>query len=138
MEKLPIWFALHGAAVLGISFVAGILLHRAIRLGTGDVAAWHLAHAGGSGRGVLLIALAGVLRWVALPQSQLLVFVGLMLFFVWTSTAAMVIAAVTGARGLGWNGPFVNMLVYVLYIVGAVAVFPATALLIVGLLRSLD
>jgi hypothetical protein len=102
------------------------------------VAAWHLAHAGGSGRGVLLIALAGVLRWVALPQSQLLVFVGLMLFFVWTSTAAMVIAAVTGARGLGWNGPFVNMLVYVLYIVGAVAVFPATALLIVGLLRSLD
>jgi hypothetical protein len=137
MEKLPIWFALHGSAVLVVSFVAGLLLHRAIRLGTGDVEAWHLAHAGGSGRGVLLIALASMLRWVDLPQSQLLVFVWLILFFVWTSTAAMVIAAASGARGLGWTGVFVNNLVYALYIAGAVAVFPAMSLLIAGLLRSL-
>lgn len=79
MERLAVYFALHGAIVLAVSFVAGLLLHRAIRV-EGNVAAWHLAHAGGSGRGVLLIALAGVLRWVALSPRQLSVFAWLLLF----------------------------------------------------------
>jgi hypothetical protein len=50
MERLAVYLALHGAVVLTVSLVAGLLLHRAIRL-EGNVAAWHLAHSGGSGRG---------------------------------------------------------------------------------------
>jgi hypothetical protein len=40
MERLAIYLALHGASVLTISLVAGLLLHKAIRLGR-PVAAWH-------------------------------------------------------------------------------------------------
>lgn len=136
MEGWAVRFALHGAAVLTVSLVAGLLLHRAIRL-DGDQAAWHLAHSGGSGRGVLLLALAGVLRWVALSPRQLDVFAWLMLVFVWTSVAAMVIAATTGERGLGWRGSSANRLVFGLYVVGAVAVFPAACLLMAGLALAL-
>lgn len=60
-----------------------------------------------------------------------------MLFFVWTSVAAMVMAAASGERGLSWSGSPVNRLVFALYVVGAVAVFPAAFLLILGLARSL-
>jgi hypothetical protein len=93
MEGLAAYLALHGAIVLFVSLVAGLLLHRAIRLER-DVEAWHLAHSGGSGRGLLLLALAGVLRWVALPGWQLSLFAWLMLFFVWTSMAAMIMPPV--------------------------------------------
>lgn len=136
MERLATCLALHGAIVLGVSLVAGLLLHRAIRLEM-DVAAWHLVHAGGSGRGLLLLALAAVLRWVALPRWQLWVFAWLMIFFVWTSVAAMLVAAVTGERGLGWTGSSTNKTVYALYVAGAVAVFPSLVLLVAGLLNSL-
>jgi len=137
MDRLAVHFALHGAIVLVVSIVAGLLLHKTIRLDASDGAAWHLAHAGGSGRGVLLLALAGVLRWVALPGWQLSTFVWLMLFFVWTSVAAMIIAAASGERGLRWRGSPLNRLVFALYVVGAVAVFPAAFLLILGLVQSL-
>lgn len=50
---------------------------------------------------------------------------------------AMIIAAASGERGLGWNGSSTNRLVYGLYLVGAVAVFPAAFLLVAGLLRAL-
>lgn len=136
MDRLSIYLALHGAVVLAVSLVAGLLLHRAVRL-QGDVAAWHLAHAGGSGRGVLLIAVAAVLRWVSLPAWQLSVFAWLLLFFVWTSMVAMVLAAASGERGLGWKGSAISRLVFGLYVVGAVAVFPAAFLLVAGLVRAL-
>jgi hypothetical protein len=61
MERLAIYLALHGAIVLTISLVAGLLLHKAIRLGR-PVAAWHLAHAGVSSRGVMLMAIAAATR----------------------------------------------------------------------------
>lgn len=137
MDRLAVYLALHGAIVLVVSLVAGLLLHRTIRLNASDSAAWHLAHAGGSGRGVLLLALAGVLRWVALPGWQVSTLVWLMLFFVWTSVAAMTIAAASGERGLSWSGSPLSRLVFGLYVVGAVAVFPAAFLLILGLVQSL-
>jgi len=65
------------------------------------------------------------------------VFAWLVVFFVWTSTLAMVIAAATGDRGLGWTGLTANRLVFALYVVGAAAVFPAAVLLILGLFRAL-
>ncbi len=119
-----------------VSLVAGLLLHRAIRL-NGNVAGWHLAHSGTSGRALWLIALAPVFRWVALPTPQVLLAVWLIVFFVWTSVLAMIVAAATGQRGLRWRGSSTDKLVFGLYAVGAVAVFPAMFMLIAGLLRAL-
>jgi multisubunit Na+/H+ antiporter MnhG subunit len=136
MSGLAIYLALHGVIVLAVSLIAGLLLHKAIRLDM-DVSAWHLVHSGGSGRGVMLLALAPMLQWLALPRWQLSLFVWLILFFVWTSMAAMIIAAATGQRGVDWSGSATSKCVFGLYVVGAVAVFPALALLIAGLLHAL-
>jgi len=136
MESLAPFLAMHGVLVLVVGFVAGLLLHRRIRLDADNSPAWHLAHAGVSGRGVLLIALAGAVRWLHLPDAYVAACVWLMLFFVWTSVAAMVVAAATGTRGLTWSGSFLNRLVFALYVVGAIAVFPAAILLIAGFARA--
>src|SRR5688572_29598867 len=135
MERSAILLAVNGSVVLIVSCVAGLLLHRNIRLHR-DNSAWHLAHAGGSGRALLLIALAPILRWTILSERSQLVLVWLMLFFVWTSMLAMVMAAVSGARGLGWHGSMPNKAVYALYVVGTIAVFPSVFLLVVGLVRA--
>jgi hypothetical protein len=134
--RLALLLALHGAAVLMVSLVAGVLLRRSIRLDR-DAAPWRLAHAGGSGRGVMLLALAPVLHWLALTPGQVDAFVWLIVAFAWTSTAAMVIAAATGQRGLHVGGNLTNKLVMTLYVVSALTVFPAAALLLVGLWMAL-
>jgi hypothetical protein len=136
MERLALYLALHGTIVLTASLVAGLLLHKAIRLDR-QVSAWHLAHAGGSGRGVMLIALAAIIQLIALSPTQLSAFVWLVIAFVWTSMAAMVIAAATGERGLTWKGSVTNRLVFALYVASAVTAFPAALLLLAGLANRL-
>jgi len=136
MEKLAIHLALHGVAVLTVSVFGGLLLHKAI-LKNKNEAGWHLLHAGGSARGILLIALAAIIHLLALPFWQLSILVWLMIFFTWTSMLAMMIVAISGERGFGWIGSKTNKLIYVLYILGAIAVFPACFLLIFGLFNAL-
>jgi hypothetical protein len=136
MDALALELALHGALVLVVSLVAGLFTYRAI-LGDERIAAWHLAHAGGSARGILLIALAPIMAHLALPAWQRVTLVWLVLFFVWTSVCAMLLAAATGQRGLRFTGSVANRLVYTLYVVGTIAVFPAGVVLVVGLLRAL-
>jgi hypothetical protein len=82
MERLPVHLALHGGLVLVLSLVAGLLLHRSIRLGQPGVEAWHLAHAGDSARGVMLLAMAGAWRWLELPAGPRGILAGLLRFFV--------------------------------------------------------
>ncbi|MHC4937887.1 MAG: hypothetical protein ACYTHK_02830 [Planctomycetota bacterium] len=136
MDQLPVHLALHGMAVLTISLVAGLLLYRTI-LRNEDVASWHLVHASVSGRGVMLIAMAAVIDLVVLPSWLLATAVWAVIFFVWTSTAAMVLRAISGDRGLRLEGSVANRSVYLLYLVGTVAIFPACAALIVGFVNAL-
>jgi hypothetical protein len=49
----------------------------------------------------------------------------------------MMIAAASGERWLTLRGTKTNTLVFVLYLVGGVAVFPAGIALVAGLLRAL-
>jgi hypothetical protein len=49
----------------------------------------------------------------------------------------MIIAAASGQRGLSFSGSPTNKLVFALYVVGAVAVFPAGAAFVAGLVRAL-
>ncbi len=136
MQQLAIFLALNGAMVLFISMVAGMCLYLAI-LGERDQAAWHLLHAGGSGRGVMLLALAALVDYPALPPWLLSLTAGLIVFFVWTSMLAMGIRAVLGDRGLRFEGGFANRLVWVSYGLGTIAIFPAFAILIYGLAAAL-
>ena len=102
-----------------------------------DVASWHLVHASVAARGVMLIAFAAIIHLPALPLSLLSTAAWLAIVFTWTSTAAMVTRALSGERGLRCEGSFPNRRVFILYGVGTIAIFPACAVLLVGLARSL-
>jgi hypothetical protein len=137
MDELAVHLALHGGIVLTISLVAGLLLYRTI-LRNQDVASWHLVHASVSGRGVMLLALAAIIHLPALPLWLLSTAVWLIIGFVWSSSAAMVLRAVSGERGLRCEGSFANKSVFILYVLGTIAIFPAFFVLIVGLVKALS
>ena len=136
MDRLALHLSLNGALVLTVSLFAGLFLYLAIR-NDKEQAAWHLLHAGGTGRGVMLLALAAIIEYPVLPMWQLSTTAWLFIIFSWTSMASMAIRAVTGERGLRCQGSIVNRLVYIFYAVATVAIFPAIALLIYGLLKAL-
>lgn len=136
MDNLAIHLALHGVLVITVSVLGGVVLYRSILKAT-NVADWHLLHAGGSARGILLIALAAIIHLPALPPWQTTMLVWFVICFVWTSTLAMLVRAITGEPGFGFSGSSTNKLVFVLYASGAVTLFPGLYLLIVGLLNAL-
>ncbi len=136
MDHLAVQLAFHGALVLVVSLCAGLFTYKAI-LTEERAAAWHLAHAGGTARGVMLLALAATVRLPAMALWEISLVAWLLIFFTWTSVLAMVIAAASGERGLGFTGSPANKVVFVLYVVGGVAVFPAGGALAVGLFRAL-
>lgn len=137
MDKLAIHLALHGSIVLTISILCGLFLYLAI-LNSKRVDVWHLVHAGGTSRGIMLIALAAIISIPALPLWQLSAMAWLMIFFVWTSMLAMIIAAISGERGLSFEGTGTNKVVYLLYAAGTITVFPACLLLIYGLFNAIS
>ena len=136
MEKLAIHLVLHGALVITVSLFGGLLLYRVL-LKDRNPAAWHLVHAGGTVRGVLLIALAAIIPLLALPLSQVAFFVWLTIMSIWASMFAMIIAAISGERGLRLNGSITNKLVYLFYAIHIVTIFPAFFLLLYGLFKAL-
>ena len=121
---------------LFVSLVGGLFLYRANLIHEG-IANWHLLHAGGSARGILLIALAATIHLPDLSPAYLAAAVWMMIFFVWTSILAMVLRALCGQHGFGWSGPAINKTIYLLYAAGAIAVFPACLVLIAGLWNAL-
>lgn len=135
MNGLAIQLAFHGALILTLSILAGFMIYRAMLHGTRE-AGWHLLHAGGTARGVMLFAFAAIIDLVALDDVYVAWFVWLMIVFAWTSTMAMLIAAATDDRGHHFSGSFANRIVYALYAVGTVAVLPACVLLTGGLMRA--
>lgn len=137
MDKLAVYLALNGALVLTLSLLAGLALYGSILRQKHHVAAWHLVHAGGSGRGVMLLALAAIIHLPVLPPWQLTALAWLAIVFVWASMLAMILAALSGERGFGLSGSAMNRLIYVLYALGVVAIFPACLLLIYGLFTAL-
>ena len=136
MNNLVLILALNGALVLLISLVAGMFLYLAI-LHQRDQAAWHLLHAGGAGRGVMLLALAALVEYPALSFDLLAAAIGMILFFVWTSMLAMATRAICGDRGLRFEGSYANRLVWVSYALGTLTVFPGFFLLIYGFAKAL-
>ena len=136
MDNLAIHLALHGILVLTVSVAGGLLLYRSILRDTNQ-ADWHLLHAGGSARGILLIALAAVVALVDLKSWQVAAAAWFVIYFAWTSTLAMLIRAHSRETGFRFAGSNTNKFVYVLYASGAFVLFPGLLLLAVGLVRAL-
>lgn len=126
---LAVVLALNGVAILLVSLLAGLLLYRTL-LREEDPHDWHLLHAGGSGRGVMLMALAGIIDYATLPASLLWWAAMAVMLFAWTSTTAMIITGLTGESGFRNQGSLSNRLAHALYVVGAAVVFPG--LVIIG------
>lgn len=137
MDRLAVHLALHGALVLTAGIAGGLLLYRVMLRGKPE-AAWHLVHAGGTVRGVLLIALAGIIQLLPLPLWLLTIFAWLIIASIWASMFAMFIAAASGERGLRFEGSGRNKLVYLFYALHIVTIVPACGLLIVGLIDALQ
>ena len=136
MDQLAVILALNGTLVLLLSLVAGMFLYLAI-LRERDQAAWHLLHAGGTGRGVMLLALAALIEYPVLPFELLSAAIWMILFFVWSSMLAMATRALSGERGLRFEGGFANRLVWISYALGTLTVFPGFVLLTYGFVNAL-
>lgn len=136
METLRLHLALHGLTVLTVSVVAGLILWRVLAR-KHDGADWHLVHASGSVRGVMLLALAAIIHLPALPPWLLAAVTWQFIFFAWTSLAAMIIRALSGEQGFDARGSRANRAVFVLYAAGTIALVPACVTLITGLVRAL-
>ena len=136
MDRVAVYLAANGVAILMVSLAAGWLLYRTILKGQ-DEHGWHLLHAGGSGRGLMLIGLAGTITLLQLPVWLTRIAAWLIIIFAWSSVVAMIITALTGERGFGWFGPVANRLAYALYVMGTIAVFPAFAVFLIGFAAAL-
>lgn len=135
LTELAVLLAINGALVVMISMGAGLALYRVILSG-GEAHDWHLLHAGGTSRGIMLIALGAAAELPALPVWQTWTAMGLIVLFVWTSVAAMLLRALSGERGFDMAPPETNQAAFLLYAVGTVSVFTGFAWLLVGLLRA--
>jgi hypothetical protein len=136
MDKLATHLALHGVLVVTLGAIAGLSLWRSILRNT-NVADWHLLHASGTSRGIILIALAAIINLPALPTWQTTMLAWFIIYFVWSSVLAMLVRAICGEPGFAWSGSPANKLVHVLYVTGTIVLFPALLLLAVGLYKAL-
>ena len=131
MDALRCFLAWNGVLVVFLAAAAGLVLYLNL-IRNRDPHDWHVLHAGGTARGIMLIGLGGVIHLAALDPSQAAVAVGLVVVFVWASTLAMLLRALSGAEGFHFSGSFTNRLAFALYAIGAVSLFPGLALLAWG------
>ena len=136
MQTLAAFLALNGVLVIFVSSAAGLLLYLNLVRGE-DPHDWHLLHAGGTARGILLIALGGTIHIAGLSDASAWLSAGLVTIFVWASTIAMVLRGMTGETGFGFSGEPANRIGFILYGIGVLSLFPGLALLGWGFLRSL-
>jgi hypothetical protein len=136
MEQLVIYLALHGVLALTVSLVSGRWFSKAITTGGNEVA-WRVVHSGGSMGGIMLIAFSSLVPIIVLPQWGAELFVWSIVFGTWLFIIAMIVAAITGERGLKGGGSLVNRGIYSCYFVGALLSLVGCSLLLVGLLSAL-
>lgn len=135
-DGLSAFLALNGSLVLVVSMLAGLMLYRSVAKESSAEEDWHLLHAGGTSRGVTLLALAATVNLAALPEINVWWSAVLAIFFVWTSVLVMLLRALTGHAGYGLSGAVMNKTIFLLYAMGTIAVFLGFGLLILGFWRA--
>ena len=119
----------HGAVVLLIGLLSGAPFGRAIASGAPSrrAEAWRAAHAGLIGTGMMTLVFGLMLRqWHAggAPANAAAVTA---IIAAYAFSAAMILAAVSGQRGLSTAGPLTNRLVFAGYVLGVLGSLSAAA-----------
>ncbi len=136
MERISVLLALNGVALILFASLIGLALARALH--RGEVSEhWHLLHASGTSRGIMLLALSAAIEFSDLSVIGLAWAVGLVVFFAWTSVLAMFVRGLSGERGFHPGGSRTNKVVFYLYASGAISLPVGLAWLLVGFWNAL-
>lgn len=136
MEQNIIYLGIHGVLVLVVSLMSGRWFSKAITSGGNEVA-WRVVHSGGSMGGIMLIAFSSLLPHLVLPQWAVSLFIWTIILGTWLFIIAMIVAAITGERGLKAGGSLINRGVYFGYMFGAIFSIAGCGLLLAGLFGAL-
>ncbi|HZR36726.1 MAG TPA: hypothetical protein VFA75_15260 [Nevskia sp.] len=119
----------HGALVLLAGLLAGAPYGRAIAAGAPArrAEAWRAAHAGLIGTGLITLVFGLMLRAWRAQGTLIDMAAASAIASAWAFSAAMVLAAASGQRGLSAGGPLANRLVFAGYVVGVLGSLGAAA-----------
>ena len=123
----------HGAAVMWLGLMAGFPFGLVI-MGRmkGDLRAWHMAHMEGILNGLLTIAAAAILKYLAIDERRVPLYAWSFIVAAWTNIVASIIAAVVRQRGLELALPISNLIVFSIFVVGILAVLLGLYLVLRG------
>jgi hypothetical protein len=111
------YLILNGVITLYMSVVAGYAFARVIKYKPQNEVAWRVVHSGGSMAGIMLLAFAGIWKYLSLGIYESLI--GWLLII---STQILVIgmfmAAITGKRGLHASSAGIEKIIFLLYALG--------------------
>ncbi|MDX2167938.1 MAG: hypothetical protein SF182_12765 [Deltaproteobacteria bacterium] len=138
-ERAATRLVLNGLLVFFAGLLAGLPFGAALVNGWGDdvVRAWKLAHLEGLQNGVLLLALAGASRWMALGERGERVVLWGAVLAAWGNVIGALLAALSGQRGLAPQGPLSNWLVFLAFMFGMWGVLIAVPVAAAGAWRHL-
>ena len=135
--NLPL--VLHGTVVLLLSQVAGYAFFHAIRASEHDatkLGQWRMSHAASSAGAVFLIALGPVVPHLELGPLPVGALVGVLVVSTYGLCLGTLVAAVSGHRGARPHLPWSNLVVYLLYVLGALGSTVAAIALVYGAARA--
>lgn len=130
---------LHGAIVLLLAQLAGFVLFRAINASPQDATRtgmWRMSHSATSMGAVFLVALGPVVPHLRLAPPLGAFLVTALIGSTYALCLGTIAAGFTGHRGTRARGPSANVLVYFLYVVGALGSTVAGIVLLVGAARA--
>jgi hypothetical protein len=131
--NLPL--VLHGAIVLLLGQLAGYVFFRVIHASPQDatrVGMWRMSHSATTVGAVFLIALAPVVPHLHLAPPAASFLVATLVASTYALCLGTLAAALSGHRGTSGRKPWSNVLVYVLYVAGAVGSTAAGLVLLYG------
>ena len=129
----------HGSVILLVGLLCGGPYGRAIVRGMPEatVHAWRVAHLSLPIGGILLFSLAAVVPQLQLSASVVALMVWAFVVSGYAFTVALPLGAHFGHRGLTSEPPFLNRVVYVGNVIGAVSSLVGAALLVWGAYAAL-
>ena len=130
---------LHGAIILLVGFLCGAPYGRAIVRGKPEpiVHGWRVAHLSIPIGGILLLALAAVVAQLQLSSSLMTLMVWAFIVSGYAFTAALPLGAHYGHRGIASKPPFINRVVFVGNVIGAITSLVGAVLLVWGAYAAL-
>src|SRR5262245_19489021 len=127
-------FLFHGAVILLGGMLTGFPLAVAIASDRGaqEVHGWAVAHTSLTGTGILLIAIAAAARHLVLGDWEARWFSRTLLGSAYALCVGLVVTATSGNRGLGPEGPVLNLALYVVNVAGVFGALAGGIMLVRG------